>query len=210
MIQISDSAQAHFRKLIEREALPGLGVRLSAVDPGTSRADARLEFAEPRDLAGDEWAVDCDGFTLYVDAASVHWLDAAEIDYVSQGTGGQLTIKAPRIKGEAPAESASLVERVRWVVENEINPQLAQHKGQVAVEQVDGDGVVWLRFGGGCHGCGMVDVTLKQGIEKTLLARVPGVTAVRDATDHASGDAPYVPRESAAPAKSAMSRDDAA
>ena len=67
MIQISDSAQTHFRKLIEREGLPGMGVRLSAVDPGTTRADARLEFAEPRDLAGDEWAVDCDGFTLYVD-----------------------------------------------------------------------------------------------------------------------------------------------
>ena len=80
MIQISDSAQAHFRKLIEREALPGLGVRLSAVHPGTAQADARLEFSEPRDLAGDEWAVDCDGFTLYVDAASVHWLDGAEID----------------------------------------------------------------------------------------------------------------------------------
>lgn len=198
MIQISDSAQAHFRKLIEREALPGLGVRLSAVDPGSPRADARLEFAEPRDLAGDEWAVDCDGFTLYVDAASVHWLDAAEIDYVTQGVGGQLTIKAPRIKGEVPAESASLVERVRWVVDNEVNPQLAQHKGRVAVEQVDGDGVVWLRFGGGCHGCGMVDVTLKQGIEKTLMSRVSGVTAVRDATDHASGDAPYIPRDNAA------------
>jgi Fe-S cluster biogenesis protein NfuA len=45
---------------------------------------------------------------------------------------------------------------------------------------VTADGVVYLRFGGGCHGCGMADVTLKQGIEKTLLTRVPGVTAVRD------------------------------
>ena len=76
------------RKLIEREALPGLGVRLSAVHPGTAQADARLEFSEPRDLAGDEWAVDCDGFTLYVDAGSVHWLDGAEIDYETRGTGG--------------------------------------------------------------------------------------------------------------------------
>ena len=65
MIQISDTAQTHFRKLIEREGVPGMGVRLSAVDPGTPRADARLEFAEPTDLLGDEWAVDCDGFTLY-------------------------------------------------------------------------------------------------------------------------------------------------
>ena len=198
MIQLSDSAQAHFRKLIEREAIPGMGVRLSAVDAGTTRADARLEFCEPRDLVGDEWAVDCDGFTLYVDANSVAWLDGAEIDYITQGAGSQLNIKAPKIKGEAPAESASLVERVRWVVEREINPQLAQHRGHVAVEEVRADGTVLLRFGGGCNGCGMADVTLKQGIEKTLMARVPGVTAVRDVTDHDTGDAPYIPRESAA------------
>jgi Fe/S biogenesis protein NfuA len=197
MIQISESAQAHFRRLIEREALPGLGVRLSAVHAGTPRADVRLEFAEPRDLQGDEWAIDCEGFTLWVEAASVQYLDAAEIDYAQQATGGQLQIRAPKIKGEAPSETASLVERVRWVVEHEVNPQLAQHRGHVSVQEVTGDGVVMLRFGGGCHGCGMADVTLKQGIEKTLLTRVPGVTAVRDATDHDSGAAPYIPRDAA-------------
>ena len=197
MINISESAQTHFRKLIEREALPGLGVRLSASQPGTPKADVRLEFAEQAELQGDEWAIDCEGFTLWLDAASVTYLDGAEIDYVTQATGVQLQIRAPRIKGEVPSESASLVERVRWVVEHEINPQLAQHRGNVAVQEVTGDGVVILRFGGGCHGCGMADVTLKQGIEKTLMEKVPGVIAVRDATDHDTGGAPYVPRAQA-------------
>ena len=198
MIQISESAQAHFRKLIDREAIPGLGVRLSAVRPGTPAADVRLEFAEPGDLSGDEWAIDCEGFTLWLDSASTRYLDGAEIDYEARATGGQLQIRAPRIKGEAPAESASLVERVRWIVEHEINPQLAQHRGHVSVEQVTAEGEVYLRFGGGCHGCGMVDVTLKQGIEKTLMGKVQGVTAVRDATDHDTGTAPYIRRDSAA------------
>ena len=196
MIQISESAQSHFRRLIEREALPGLGVRLSAMHPGTPRADVRLEFAEPADLHGDEWAVDCEGFTVWLDAGSVQYLDGAQIDYAQQATGGQLQIRAPKIKGQAPTESASLVERVRWVVEHEINPQLAQHKGHVSVQEVSAEGVVILNFGGGCHGCGMADVTLKQGIEKTLLEKVPGVVAVRDATDHASGAAPYIARSS--------------
>lgn len=196
MIQISESAQSHFRRLIEREALPGLGVRLSAVHPGTPRADVRLEFAEPGDLQGDEWAVDCEGFTLWLDAGSVRFLDGAEIDYTQQATGGQLQIRAPKIKGAAPDAAASLVERVQWVVEQEINPQLAQHRGHVSVHEVTAEGVVILGFGGGCHGCGMADVTLKQGIEKTLLEKVPGVTAVRDATDHASGTAPYIARSS--------------
>lgn len=198
MINISESAQRHFLKLIEREALPGLGVRLAAVHAGTPRADVRLEFAEPGDLQGDEWAVDCEGFTVWLDAASVKYLDGAQIDYETQATGGQLQIRAPKIKGEEPAESASLVERVHWIVEQEINPQLASHRGSVAVQEVTADGVVVLRFGGGCHGCGMADVTLKQGIEKTLMTKVPGVTAVRDATDHETGDAPYIRRDSAA------------
>lgn len=197
MINISASAQGHFRKLIEREALPGLGVRLAAVNAGTPRADVRLEFAEPADLQGTEWAVDCDGFTLWLDAASVPFLDGAEIDYETRDTGGQLQIRAPKIKGDVPAESASLVERVHWIVEHEINPQLAMHRGHVAVESVTAEGVVMLRFGGGCHGCGMADVTLKQGIEKTLLEKVPGVTAVQDATDHGTGAAPYIPRDAA-------------
>ena len=198
MIQISDTAQNHFRKLLERESVPSMGVRLSAVNPGTPRADARLEFAEPGDLDGNEWAVDCDGFTVYVAGDSVAWLDGAEIDYVFQGASAQLQIRAPKIKGQAPGESASLVERVHWVVENEVNPQLASHGGRVAVHEVRADGMVLLRFGGGCHGCGMADVTLKQGIEKTLMAKVPGVTAVRDATDHDTGTAPYIPRGTAA------------
>src|SRR5690606_33525785 len=194
MIDISDAAQAHFRKLIEREALPGLGVRLSAYQPGTVKADVRLEFAEPADLAGDEWAIDCAGFTLWVDAASVPFPGGALNEYEQKPTGGQLQKRAPKIKGEAPPESASLVERVRWVIEHEVKPQLAMHRGMVALQEVTAEGVVVLRFGGGCHGCDMVDMTLKNGIEKTLFAKVPGVTAVRDATDHDTGEAPYVPR----------------
>ncbi len=196
MIQISESAQTHFRKLIEREALPGLGVRLSAIDAGTPRGDVRLEFTEPAELKGDEWAIDCEGFTLWLEADSVGALDGAEIDYETGATGGQLQIRAPRIKGAVPGESASLVERVRYLIEHEINPQLAAHRGNVALQEITADGVVVLRFGGGCHGCGMADVTLKQGIEKTLRDKVPGVTGVRDATDHDTGAAPYIARDS--------------
>ena len=192
MIQISEAAQTHFRKLLERESVAGMGVRLSARDPGTPRADVRLEFAGSEDLTGDEWAIDCEGFTLWLDAPSVPFLDGAEIDYTTMATGGQLQIRAPKIKGVAPGESASMVERVRWVIENEINPQLAMHKGHVTLTEITADGIVVLNFGGGCHGCSMVDITLKQGVEKTLLDKVPGVTGVRDVTDHASGSAPYM------------------
>jgi Fe/S biogenesis protein NfuA len=194
MINITESAQAYFQRLLQTQGGDAVGIRLSAVNPGTPRADARLEFCDDGDLLGDEWSIECAGFTLYVDAPSAPFLDSADIDFVASATGGQLTIKAPRIKGDQPAGDASLVERVQWLIDSEINPQLASHKGRVALDSIDADGVVYLRFGGGCHGCGMVDVTLKQGIETSMKAKIPEVTAVRDATDHSTGSAPYIAR----------------
>jgi Fe/S biogenesis protein NfuA len=194
MIELSEPALQHFRRLLQTQGGDAVGIRISAVHPGTPKADARLEFCEREDLQGDEWSLDCDGFALYVDSDSAAWLDGAQIDYASNATGGQLTIRAPKIKGSVPGADASLAERVQYLLESEINPMLAAHKGRVALESVDEAGVVYLRFGGGCHGCGMVDVTLKNGIEKTMRERIPEVSAIRDATDHASGAAPYIPR----------------
>jgi len=191
MLSISDAARSHFRRLIEQQDTPGLGVRVLAVQPGTPKGDCRLEFCEPSDLAGDEWSLDCDGFWLYVDSASMPYLEDAEIDFDANPTGGQLTVRAPKLRGAAPAPDAGLAERVRYVLDSEINPQIASHGGRVSLVEVTEEKAVLLKFGGGCHGCGMADVTLKQGIEKTLLTRLPEITAVRDATDHASGSNPY-------------------
>jgi len=194
MIAIDHEAQSYFRRLIEQQGEDTLGVRLAVAHAGTPRADCKLEFCEPDDLRGDEWVVECEGFRIYVDAASAPYLDDAEIALVKQATGSQLTIRAPSIKGRAPGGDASLIERVRHLLDAEVNPQLASHGGRVALEGIDAEGGVILRFGGGCHGCGMVDATLRGGIEKTLRERFPEITAVHDATDHASGTNPYVRR----------------
>ncbi len=198
MISLSSNAQDHFRKLIEQQALPGLGIRLHAVDAGTPKGDCQLEFSEPSDRDGSEWEVECEGFSLFVDSQSVPFLDGATIDFDRSTTGGQLTIRAPALRGSVPGEDASVVERVRYVIESEINPQLASHGGRVSLREVTAEGVVVLQFGGGCHGCGMVDATLRGGVERTLKSRVPEVTGVADATDHATGTTPYMRREAAA------------
>lgn len=191
MIDVSASAQTHFRRLLDSQGGDAIGILLSAIKPGTPGADVRLEFCEPVDLAGDEWSLECEGFTLFVRSESAPFLDGAQIDYLNNETGGQLNIRAPRIKGEAPGEASSLVEKVSYLLETEINPQLASHKGHVSLAAIEAGGIVVLRFGGGCHGCGMVDVTLKQGIETTLKARLPEISEVRDVTDHSTGAAPY-------------------
>ena len=195
MITLSASAQEHFRKLIEQQALPGMGIRVHAVDAGTPKGDCQLEFSEPTDRNGSEWEVECEGFSPFVDADSLPYLDGATVDFDRTDTGGQLTIRAPALRGSAPDENASVVERVRYVIEAEINPQLASHGGRVSLREITAEGVVVLQFGGGCHGCGNVDKTLRGGVESTLKTRVPGVTGVADATDHDTGSNPYFERQ---------------
>jgi Fe/S biogenesis protein NfuA len=191
MIDISERAQQHFLRLLSQQGSDDLSIRLRVTAPGTPAANCELEFCEPADLAGGEWTIECTGFHFHVDGDSAQWLDQATIDFEPNATGGQLNIRAPKIKGEVPGTEAGLIERVRYVLEAEVNPKLASHGGRVTLLEVDADGAVLLQFGGGCHGCGMVDVTLKQGVEKTLRERVPEITAVRDATDHAGGAEPY-------------------
>lgn len=191
MIDISERAQQHFLRLLSQQGNERLGIRLRVTLPGTAAANCELEFCEPGDLAGTEWTIECTGFNFYLDGDSAQWLDGASIDFEPNTTGGQLNIRAPKIKGEVPGVEAGLIERVRYVLEAEINPRLASHGGRVSLLEIDAEGVVLLQFGGGCHGCGMVDVTLKQGVEKTLRERVPEITGVRDGTDHAGGSNPY-------------------
>jgi len=198
MISLSAAAQEHFRHLIAQQDAPGLGVRIATVDAGTSRGDCRLEFSEPADRDGSEWEVECDGFSLFIAPDDVPYLEGATIDYIRNATGGELTIRAPALRGAPLGDGAGVVERVRHVIETEINPQLASHGGRVSLREVTADGIVVLQFGGGCHGCGMVDRTLRGGVEQTLKARVPEVQGVADATDHASGTAPYIRGRSAA------------
>lgn len=195
MIEITEPAQIYFSRLVEQQDINGLGVRLCVTEGGTPAATCELMFCEPAELEGNEWTLACAGFNLYVAHDQLPWLESAVIDFEHTRTGGQLNIRAPHIKGHIPEADAGLVERVQYVIDAEINPQIAAHHGHVDLVEVTHEGVVILQFGGGCHGCGMVDVTLKQGVEKTLRARIPEVTAVRDATDHASGENPYYDRQ---------------
>ena len=79
---------------------------------------------------------------------------------------------------------------VEEIFQTQINPAVAQHGGRVDLIDVE-DGVVVVRMMGGCQGCGMANVTLRQGIEASLKRMVPGVQGIRDITDHAAGSNPY-------------------
>ena len=191
MIRIDDAAQAHFIKLLDEHGVPGSGIRMRAIAPGGPSADCRLEFCEPDDVSDEDWEIECSGFSVFIDQRSAPYLDQTEVYFERDGANARMVIKAPKLKGVPPDGDAGLVQRVQYILETEINPQVASHGGRVSLQEVDAEGRVVLRFGGGCQGCGMVGVTLREGVEKTLRARLPEITAVIDATDHASGHSPY-------------------
>jgi Fe-S cluster biogenesis protein NfuA len=97
--------------------------------------------------------------------------------------------KAATAAGDAPDDD-TLYERVANLFEHEVNPMVARHGGRVELIDVQ-DAVVMVRMGGGCQGCGMADVTLRQGIEAMLHEHVPEVKGVVDITDHTAGSNPY-------------------
>ena len=107
MIDISERAQRHFLRLLSQQGIDGLSIRLRVTAPGTPAANCELEFCEPDELSGNEWTIECDGFLFQVEGDSAPWLDGASIDYESNATGGQLNIRAPRIKGDMSISTTS-------------------------------------------------------------------------------------------------------
>lgn len=191
MITISEGAQAHFAKLLEKQDA-GTNIRVFVVNPGTSTAECGVSYCPPSAVEPGDITLPFNGFDAVVDAESAPFLEEAEIDYVTDQMGSQLTLKAPNAKARKVADDAPLVERVSYVIESEVNPQLASHGGKVVLLEITEDGHAILQFGGGCNGCSMVDVTLKEGIEKQLLDQFPGeLKGVRDATEHEAGEHSY-------------------
>ena len=103
--------------------------------------------------------------------------DTGEIEVVNEGLG------IGKLRG-------NFEDRVRQVLDEQVNPMVASHGGVVSLSRIE-NGEIFLRFGGGCQGCGMVDVTLKQGVEVMMKESVPDIVAIHDATDHDSGSNPY-------------------
>jgi Fe/S biogenesis protein NfuA len=190
-ITITESAQSHFAKLLAQQP-EGTNIRVFVVNPGTQNAECGVSYCPPEAVEATDTEYPFSGFSAYVDELSLPFLEEAVIDFVTDKMGSQLTLKAPNAKMRKVSDDASLMERVEYALQTQVNPQLAGHGGHVRLISISDDGVALVQFGGGCNGCSMVDVTLKEGIEKELLAQFAGeLTAVRDSTEHDRGEHSY-------------------
>lgn len=190
-ITITPSAQAHFQKLLSRQE-DGTNIRIFVVHGGTPRAECGVSYCPADAVENSDTEIEFEHFSAFVDAVSLPFLDEAIIDLEDEELGSQLTLKAPNAKMKKVADDAPLFERVNYFIQSQINPQLANHGGHISLMEITPDGVAILQFGGGCNGCSMADVTMKNGVEKELMANFPDeLTGTKDATAHLHGEHSY-------------------
>lgn len=190
-ITISDIAQSHFVKLLEQQP-EGTNIRVFVVNPGSQNAECGVSYCPQNAVETTDTKIEFAGFTALIDELSLPFLHEAEIDFLTDKMGSQLTLKAPNAKLRKVADDAPLFERVEYVIQTQVNPQLADHGGHINLIEITDDNIAVIQFGGGCNGCSMVDVTLKDGIEKQLIAEfMEELNGVRDITDHARGEHSY-------------------
>lgn len=197
MLTITDPARDKIKDALASADPPRrhLRIRASLGNGGFSYALAALD---PADVDADDRVVEQDGFAVVLDPESAPRMAGATIDWRESLVESGFKIDNPN----APASpvlptgprddlEGDVADRVRMLLDREINPAIAAHGGVVRLVEVRDD-TVYLAFGGGCHGCGLVDVTLKQGIETRIRETVPDVARVVDTTDHSTGTDPYV------------------
>ncbi len=190
-LTITESGQEYLAGLLEKQGDDVIGVRVFINQPGTPKAETCIAYCREGDATEGDIQVQYEGFVAYFEGRSVPFLADALVDYAADRMGGQLTIKAPNARMPKIGADSTLEDRINYVLYNEINPSLASHGGEVSLVEITDDDYAILKFGGGCQGCGMVDVTLKEGVEKTLVEQVPGLQGVRDVTDHSNRENAY-------------------
>ena len=193
-IDVTEGAQGYLAELLAKQNVEGMAVRLFVTQPGTSYAETCLAYCRPEEVNGEDEIMDFEQIKFYIERNSIPYLDEAFIDYATDRMGGQLTIKAPNAKVPKVSADSPINEQINYILYSDINPGLASHGGEVKLEELvetDDGYIAILRFGGGCQGCSAVDMTLKDGVEKTLIERVPGLVGVRDVTDHSHTDNAY-------------------
>tara|TARA_B100000475_G_scaffold73103_1_gene52377 strand:+ start:50 stop:637 length:588 start_codon:yes stop_codon:yes gene_type:complete len=191
IINITKSAEEYLAKLIQDKNETDLSIRIFISDPGTPKAETCLAYCKPDEAMPDDMIINLDLINVNLEKRSLPFLKDAEVNFDNDTFGGQLTIKAPNARVPNISSDSPVEDRINYVIYNEINPMLESHGGEVSLIEFNDHGEAVLQFGGGCQGCGMVDVTLKDGIEKTLVEQIPEVTGVKDTTDHSIDDNAY-------------------
>lgn len=157
-----------------------------------------LTLVDAAEQAEGELAIEAEGVTVLVLDADTKVLEGATVDYVERvnesgfevrpAEGAVPSVAGRREKGEP---TGAIAERVRDVLDSQVNPAIAAHGGMISLVDVE-ETDIYVEMSGGCQGCALSRMTLRQGVERMLREAVPELTAVHDITDHSSGENPYL------------------
>ncbi|MEX2445866.1 MAG: NifU family protein [Dehalococcoidia bacterium] len=185
-IIFTEDAEEKLSEIIENHANPVAGLRLQINGRQEGRFQHLLSLVEDGAQVAEDVVVEDAAIRVFVPRQDVRYLDRIEINYYDNGDGDQgLEFRNPNALWSDPREFA-----IQELFDSSINPQIAAHGGVITLLAVEGK-TAFVEFGGGCVGCGMLDVTLKQGVEVAVKEQVPDIDEIVDTTDHASGDNPY-------------------
>ncbi len=186
-IRFTDDAAEKLAEVIGNHPNPVAGLRLQILGRAEGQFQHVLSLVEDGAQIEDDIVVETDdGIRVFVERMNAKYLDGVEINYADKGPGRTgLEFSNPN-----PLWMDEREELVQRIFDEQVNPAIAAHGGIVNLLAVDGD-TAYVQFGGGCQGCGMVNVTLQQGVEVAVKELVPSIEHIVDATDHQSGTNPY-------------------
>ena len=193
IIEITEDALAKLVELRAEESdAEQLGLRLEIASRPGEEFRYELGFEEYLTAAFTDEVRTHGQIKVMIPGKDVDLLTGATLDYTeSQG----LVIRnpnrpaAPNVEGLMSDDELST--QVRELVADEVNPALAMHGGFVTYVGHDGEGTVYMTMGGGCHGCSMSRMTMLDGVQTMLSETLPDIKAVKDLTDHSTGENPY-------------------
>jgi Fe/S biogenesis protein NfuA len=188
MIKITDLAQQKIRDAIQNNSDPVIGIRILAQARSPFQVSYGLAFVTEKGASEKDHVTPFEGFNIYVEDSVQHHVEGVTLDFQDglHGSGFKF-LNIPRVPKEY---AGTIAEKVVRVIDEEINPAIASHGGYVSLIDVKGTDVI-IQMGGGCQGCGMANVTLRDGIEVALKNAVPEISGIYDVTDHANGKNPY-------------------
>jgi Fe/S biogenesis protein NfuA len=204
VVTLTPEAYKIVREAIEQEPDPGtlaLWLEVRGVQAGSFIYDLYFQAVSDADEGDVRHAQE--EIEVIVPAASVERLRGARLEWSEESGGGLVLVNpnsptpeeaSPGVPPDILAQGITgpLALRVAAVLEQAVNPSIASHGGRADLVALnEDDGIAYLRLSGGCQGCAMSQMTLRQGIETTLLEEVPELSSVVDVTDHGGGENPF-------------------
>jgi Fe/S biogenesis protein NfuA len=195
-LRVSEAALSQVLSILAAEDDPeSLGLRVGVTGVNGVEYAYDLSFEELSTAADDDLVYEQGDLVVTIPADSVDALWGATLDLPSTPGQGGLVIRNPN-RPDPMADfdielTGTVAERVTQLLDKQINPSLAAHGGFANLVEVIDDSKAVVTMGGGCQGCAVSAMTLREGIQKSILEHVPEITEVVDATDHDAGENPF-------------------